>query len=385
MFVRRVSRRKILGVAAAAAVLSLAAMQDLQAQETVTFGSFVSTSGAGSPYGLDQFQAMKLAVKYINEEGGILGREVILDQRDTAFNKTQAQSVMRDFIADESVIAVIGPTSSGEAFAADPAAVAAGLPVLAPNNGAQGIPQIGAYVHRIGVPEELLLPAAAEYASEALDLKTAAIMYAQDDAFATTGYNVFNESLTSSGVEVVQVAGYDSSAVDFKSQLLLVKNKDPDAIFVAALATDAALLLRQMRQNGITAPVIGNIAFTAPTLVEAAGDAVNGLVVAATWNPSDDSELNQKFFADYKAEYDREPTALSVNAFNCVYILKEALENSQTFTREGVQEGLLAMDGYDYLGVPIEFKQIEDGLRDAYASTPVLFQYENGKPVKLEE
>nr|WP_246484742.1 ABC transporter substrate-binding protein [Marivibrio halodurans] len=355
------------------------------AEDTVKFGSFVSTSGPGSPYGIDQDQAMKLAVKYINADGGILGRKVILDQQDTAFNKTQAQSVIRGFIGNDDVIAVVGPTSSGEAFAADPAAVAAGLPVLAPNNGAQGVPQIGPYVHRIGVPEELLLPAAAEYAAKALGLKTAAIMYAQNDAFATTGYEAFNESLEEVGVDVVQVVGYDSSSVDFKSQLLLIKEKNPDAVFVAALATDAALLLRQMRQNGIDVPIVGNVAFTAPTLVEAAGDAVEGLIVAATWDPADTSELNQRFIADYKTEYDREPTALSANAFNCVYILKEAIENSKEFTREGVQKGLLAMRGYSYLGVPVEFKKIDGGLRDAAAERPILYKYKDGKPVKLEQ
>ena len=143
----------------------------LLAQDTVTIGSFVSTSGTGAPFGLDQLQGMELAIRHINATGGIAGRKIVLKQLDTAYDKTQAQSVVNTFVADKSVIGLIGPTSSAEAFAADPIAVAAKLPVLAPANGAAGIPQIGPYVHRIGVPEELLLPSAAKAALKQLKFK----------------------------------------------------------------------------------------------------------------------------------------------------------------------------------------------------------------------
>jgi len=378
-----ITRRGVLGLAL---VMGCAASAShAGAEDTVTIGSFVSTSGPGAAYGLDQLQAIQLAIKQINAAGGIGGRKIVLDQQDTAFNKTEAQSVMRGFVGNKSIIGIVGPTSSAEAFAADPMAVAAGLPVLAPNNGAQGVPQIGPYVHRIGVPEELLLPGAASYAAKKLKLKSAAIMYAQNDPFATTGYKAFESSLKADGVDVVEVIGYDSSTVDFTAQLQRIKDKKPDAVFVAALATDAAVLLRQMRQAGITSPVVGNLAFTSPALVKAAGDAVEGLVVAATWDPTNPSEMNQTFIKEYKAAYNRDPTPLSVPAYNCVYIIKEALEKSKDFTREGLQKGLLQMNGFHYLGVEIDFKDIVGGLRDAAVKIPVLFQHKDGQLVKLSD
>lgn len=354
------------------------------AQETVTIGSFVATSGTGAPFGQDQLQGMQLAVKHINESGGIDGRELVLQHRDTAYDKTQAQSVMHEFIGDEAVIGVLGPTSSAEAFAADPAAVAAGLPVLAPANGAKGIPQIGPYVHRVGVPDERLLPAVAKAAVQTLGLKRVSILYAQDDPYATTGFQAFEAQLKSEGVEIVETVAYDAArTVDFAALLQRVREGNPDAIFVAAKSSDAALVLRQARQNGLTQPIVGNLSFTSPSLLAAAGDAVEGLVVGAVWDPTDASDMNKKFIADYKAAYDRDATPLAAGGYNAVYIVKEALEKSKDFTREGLQKGLLAMDSYHYLGTKIEFVDVGDSLRDAALDVPVLFQYKDGKLNKL--
>ena len=63
--------------------------------------------------------------------------------------------------------------------------------------------------------------------------------------------------------------------------------------------------------------------------------------------------------------------------------IKEALEKSKEFSREGLQKGLLQMNGFDYLGVAIEFKNFGNGLRDAAVENPVLFQYKGGKLTKM--
>ena len=376
--------RRLAAKAAVAAVITPALLGRALAEEAVKIGSFVSTSGAGAPFGLDQLQGMQLAVKQINANGGIAGRQLVLDHRDAAYDKTQAQSVVHRFVEDSSIIGLVGPTSSAEAFAADPAANAAKLPVLAPANGAAGIPQLGPYVHRIGVPEELLLPAATKHAVERLKLKKVAILYAQNDPFATTGFKAFRDELKRDNVEVADVEGYDSKGtVDFTPQVERVKAVQPDALFIAALSNDAPVLLRQLRQSGLTVPIIGNLAFTSLALVAAAGDAVNGLIVAAVWDPSDPSEINRTFVDGYKSSFQRDPTPLSATAYNCIYLIKQALEGSKDFSRAGLQKGLLGIDSFQFLGSRINLVSIGHGLRDATVESPVLFQFQQGKLVKL--
>ena len=70
---------------------------------------------------------------------------------------------------------------------------------------------------------------------------------------------------------------YDAArTVDFAALLQRVREGNPDAIFVAAKSSDAALVLRQARQNGLTQPIVGNLSFTSPSLLAAAGDAALG-------------------------------------------------------------------------------------------------------------
>ncbi len=352
---------------------------------TVTVGSFVSTSGNGAVYGVDQLQGLELAIRHINEAGGVGGRKLAVKQKDTAYDKTQAQSVMQTLVADKSIIGVIGPTSSAEAFAANPAAVAARLPVIAISNNASGVPQIGPYVHRISVPEETLLPAVATHVVKSLGIKRAAILYAQDDPFASSGFRAFQGQLKKDNVEVTEVVAYHSATtVDFTAQLQRVRNTNPEALFIAAKANDGAVVLRQARQAGMKMPAVGNLAFTSPALLGAAGDAAEGLIVGALWDSSDPSQLNQRFLADYKAAYKRDASPLAATAYNAVYIVKEALERSKDFSREGLQKGLKAMDGYSYLGVRIVFRDLGNGLRDGAAEAPVLLQYKGGRLAKLQ-
>jgi len=130
-------------------------------------------------------------------------------------------------------------------------------------------------------------------------------------------------------------------------------------------------------------PVVGNLSFTSPALVAAAGDAVEGLIVAAVWDSSDASEMNQRFIAEYKKSFNRDATPLAATTYNCIYVIKEALERSKDFSREGLQKGLLAMNGFKYLGSAIEFRSIGNGLRDAVVDVPVLFQHRGGKLTKM--
>jgi branched-chain amino acid transport system substrate-binding protein len=353
---------------------------------TVKVAALLSTSGDGAVFGVDQKQGIDIAVKQINAAGGIDGRKIEVTHEDTAYDKTQAQSVMAGVVPDDDILAVIGPTSSAEAFAADPAAVGAGLPVVAISNGADGIPQIGEYVHRIAVPEDRLLPRVAALVDQQLSVDRAAILYAQNDPFATTGSKGFRSQLEKDGVTVTNVVPYDSEGtVDFKPQLQRIKGEAPDVIFVAAKANDGAVILRQARQVGLDVPVVGNLAFTSPALIKAAGAGAEGLVVGALWDSSATSDLNRQFIDDYKAAYNRDPSALSATAFNAISVIKQALETSKDFSREGVQKGLEAMDGYEYLGVPVSFVDAGDGLRDAAVDTPVLLQVTNGelKPAKF--
>jgi branched-chain amino acid transport system substrate-binding protein len=351
---------------------------------TVTIGLFVSTSGNGAVYGVDQQNGANLAVTTINGSGGIQGRKITVYAKDTAYDKTQAQSVMSDFVSKNEMLAAIGPTSSAEAFAADPMAAAVKMPIIAISNNASGVPQISPFVHRITVPEDKLQPGVAAQVVKLLKVKKAAMLYAQNDPFATTAFKGFQGQLQKDGVTITEIVPYDSDkTVLFTPQLQRIKDQNPDILFVAVKANDAALILRQARQVGITVPVVGNLPFNSSALLNSAGDASTGVILGTLWDIDDPSAVNQKFVKDYRATFNREPSTFAATAYNAVYILKEALDKTKDFTRAGVQKGIESMKGYSYVGVPVTFVDVGDGIRDGAATAPLLLEYRDGKFRKL--
>ncbi len=351
---------------------------------SVTLGLFVSTSGNGAVYGVDQQNGVNLAVSDINKSGGILGRKITVIAKDTAYDKTQAQSVMSEFISNNDMLGAIGPTSSAEAFAADPMAASVKMPIIAISNNASGVPQISPYVHRITVPEDKLQPGVAAQVDKLLKPKKAAMLYAQNDPFATTAFKGFQSQLQKDGVTITDIVPYDSdTTVLFTPQLQKIKAENPDILFVAVKANDGALILRQARQVGITVPVVGNLPFNSAPLLNSAGDASQGVIVGSLWDITDPSPINQQFVKEYRASYNRDPSTFAATSYDAVYIIREALEKTKDFSRAGLQKGIESMKGYSYVGVPVTFVDVGNGIRDSSATAPSLLEYGNGKFQKM--
>src|SRR5215468_8501104 len=116
--------------------------------DPVLIGVALSQSGASAALGQDETNGANIAQDFFNYRGGINGRPIKLIIQDTASDATTAVNVFNTLIG-QNVVAIVGPTLSTEAFAADPKADAAGVPVVAPSNTAKGIPQIGHYVMRV--------------------------------------------------------------------------------------------------------------------------------------------------------------------------------------------------------------------------------------------
>lgn len=350
----------------------------------IQIGVVLSTSGPGAVYGVDQLNGVKLAVQFINDAGGIDGRNLKIDFKDSAYDKTQAQSIISKMAPDDSIVGLIGPTSSAEAFAADPIANSAKLPVLAISNGSEGIPQIGEYVHRVGVPEPLLLPGVVKTVVAKDDLKSAAILYASDDPFALTGEQAFSKELKAEGISITDTVAYDSAkTVNFVPQLQTIRGHHPDALFLAVKADEGAVILRQAQQQNLNIPLVGNLAFTSTSLLQAAGSAGDGLIVGGTWSPADPSALNKKFVSNYQAQFHKPPTPLAATAFNSVYVIKSALAGKKSFERADLQAGLTKISGYNTIGSPVKFVDVGNGLRDASTPKPVLLQAKDGQLVPL--
>lgn len=365
-----------LAVSLFAGVATVASAQTAGAP--VKIGFVMNLTGAGQVYGTDQKAGFELAVDEINKAGGVNRAKIEALYRDPASEPKQAVTAFEELIKREKVIAIIGPTSSAEAFQAHPLAVRERIPVIPTSNNAKGIPQIGEYVHRFSIPEEDLLPSVAKKAVETFGLKRVAMMYAAEDPFAVSGYEAFKQAFEAAKVQIVAIEVYNKKDADFSPQLTKIKGLNPDAIAIVGYAEDGAAIATQARGLGIKARFIGNAGFGSPQLIKLAGKAAEGAIAGTVWSADDPDPANVAFVRAFKAKFKRDPGTFAAQAYNTVYFVAEALKKAGKNDSESLQKALLSMGTFKKLGSPVTMQK-----RSAMGPAIVL-EVKNGKftPIK---
>jgi branched-chain amino acid transport system substrate-binding protein len=227
------------------------------------------------------------------------------------------------------VLAIIGPTLSDVALAADPIAQQAGVPVLGVSNTATGVTQIGNFIFRNSLTESVVIPNTVKRSKDKLGLKRVAILYGNDDAFTQSGYEEFKKALDANAVAISSTQIFAKADKDFAAQLTQIKGTNPEALVCSALIAAAVGIVTQARQLlGETIPIVGGNGFNSPALMQQAGKAAEGVVVGAAWNSASANPKSQAFINAYKARYNSEPDQFAAQAYAGLYIMAEAIKKA---------------------------------------------------------
>lgn len=338
------------------------------------------TSGDNAVYGNSQKAAAELAIEEINAMSE--GPKITPFFEDTAAKPDQAITVFQKFINDNKVHAIIGPTLSNEAKSSDPIAQTAGVPVLAVSNTAAGIVEMGDYIFRDSLSEAQVIPETIKQAKEKLNLTKVSLLYANDDAFSKSGADVFRAELQKNGVEILSEQTFSTTDTDYKTQLTAIKGENPDAIVVSALAKPAQTILQQARNDvGIdpSIPIIGGNGFNSPAVVTAAGEAAEGAIVGAAWNPNAEDELSKAFIEAFTAKNGKGPDQFAAQAYAGVYIVWDAAKRADIGGKSLAEARTAIRDALKTVSVPTvlgEFSFLET--RDANHK-PVVQIVQDGK------
>ncbi|MDE2572672.1 MAG: ABC transporter substrate-binding protein [bacterium] len=300
---------------------------------------FDSTGPAGA-YGTSQKNAVELAQTDLSDgkiDSG--GQKISIEIQDSATSPAQVINIMQSAFGGGSSF-IIGPTLSSEAFKADPLAVKANVPVLGVSNTATGIPAMGPCVFRNSLSEAQIVPDVIEAAKKAWHVKTAAIIYGDDDQFTKADYTIFNADLPKAGVKVVDVETFHKGDVDFKAQLTKIKEAKPDVVVYGALYAEGAKLLTQAREVGLQTHEIGGNGFNSPQIIALAGKAADGVIVGAAWFEGAETAGNAAFVKNYMAKYGKAPDQFAAQAYAGVQIAAAAVKKAHPGDAAGMCQAL---------------------------------------------
>ncbi len=369
--------RRTLLAAALALTTGALATGAARAQEGVPVGAVEILSGPNAAYGTAIRAGLELALGEINGAGGVLGgRKIALNVQDSAGDKTQATNAARLLIGRDKVVTVIGPTLSNEMFAVGPVVNGRMIPIVGTSTTANGITAIGDYVFRTSLPESDVIPVTMAYAKRR-GVKTIALLYANDDAFSKSGFDVMKAAADQAGLQVLGIESFSGKDTDFSAQLTKVKSMSPDAIGISALVEPVSGVLLQARQLGFGPRTlfIGGNGSNSPKLGEIAGPAADGLVVGSPWFVGKQDPKNEAFVAAFRKQYSRDPDQFAAQAYDAMHIVADAINRAGAPDPEKIRAALLQTN-YDGVMGPFQFTEDRN---PASATGVVVLQMEGGK------
>jgi branched-chain amino acid transport system substrate-binding protein len=373
------------GLAAVSLVIALAASKSAGGSsegagsaapaKSLKLGAALSLTGAAATYGQSQRKGLEAAAEELNAGNTLQGIHIELLVEDDATSKEQGINVFQRFINTDKVSAILGPTLSTTATAADPLAQQGRVPVLAiSNTSPTGITDIGDYIWRDSLTEAQVVPGAVKKAKAKIGFKNAALLYGNDDVFTKAGYDVMKKALADETVAVVDTQTFAKPDRDYSAQLTAIKGKNPDILVVSALADNAAAIVAQARQLGYSGPILGGNGFNSPAFIKNAGPAAEGVLVGTSWNSASNAAANQRF-KQVMEKRGVKPDQFTAQAYSGVLIVAEAVRKAGFKTgRDDIKTGFAQVKDLDTPLGKFSFTPARDAQHE-----PAVQQVKNGK------
>jgi branched-chain amino acid transport system substrate-binding protein len=306
-----------------------------QAQEEVRIGHVGPMSGSIAHLGKDNENGAKMAIDELNAKGVVIGGKkikLVLLTEDDAADPKQATAVAQKLV-DAKVKGVVGHLNSGTTIPASKIYYEAGIPQLSPSATNPKYTQQGFNTaFRLVANDGQLGGTLGRYAVDALKAKRVAVI---DDRTAY-GQGVAEEFVKGvngkkAGTEIVARQYTNDKATDFSAILTAIKAKNPDIIFFGGMDAVAGPMLRQMKQLGINAKLMGGDGICTEALAKLAGDAMadNQVVCAEAGGVEDAQKVGlDNFKAAYKKKFGIDVQIYAPYVYESVMTLVAAMEKA---------------------------------------------------------
>lgn len=336
--------------------------------DEVKIGATLPLTGSGAAWGASISQAMNLAAKEINANGGVNGKNVKIAFEDHRAEAQQGASAFRK-LAEVDGVPVVVTVNSGPVLAQIPIAEATKTLLFDSGTTSPQVRKGGAYVFSNVPKADDEAAEQARYAFEQLKFKKAAILSRQDES----GTNFARELKTTFeklGGDVVFEAAHQPDATDFRPALARLKASGAEVAFIPTYINEAATLLRQSVEMKVDVTWIAYSTVLNSAFIKQLGDASENLTFYAStlgWAPEEPAGPTAKFVKAYQAAYKEAPEFFGANAYDAVYVIVEAMKACDCYDPEGIAQGLL--DLKPFAGVTGETAFDDDGM----AVKPILW------------
>jgi branched-chain amino acid transport system substrate-binding protein len=327
------------------------------------FANNSATARAGANY----------AVDLINEDGGVNGRDLELVEVDARNDPQSLVTAIPKLVSEDGVFAIIAPADSAGCEIACAASAQLEVPAISPGAGRPGVLEPSRpWSFTLAQPDAANSIPVLSAVVEQEGIKTAAIIYDEANATTKAQNDLFNEVFADTGVDVVSTTTYTSGDPSFTSQVTSMAAANPDVIALAAGPADASRIAVEVRAQGLESLLMGtgSLQSGGTEYLNGAGDAAEGTITAAQFNPDNPDQPAADLLAQAREDNDFDVVPLNFSyAFDIVNMIANYLGDNEIEASEDSvaddRQGLL-----DYLqsetleGMSGDVKFAEDGTGD---------------------
>lgn len=358
------------------------------AQEAVNVGVIVPLSGANAQFGINSRNGIQLVADEINANGGIAsmgGAKINLVIADATSNPTQAATVAQRMMSQDNVVAVLGAFASSLTLGISEVTERRGVPLLTMSfsdeitaRGFENVFQVVSVGSQIGAATFNYTRALAEEAGETLE--RIAIMY-EDTAYGTSQSAGLRKSAADAGIEIVMDEAYPLGITDVSPLINQLRRSDAQVVFPVSYLNDSLLIVRAMRQQGVTIPTVGGAAgYIIPDFRDGLGELADNVLSISPAAYDQSPEYTERFrerFGYFMVHEAQEHAA----CMGCLYSALEAAGSAdRAAIREQLQTGVFDQGWATVMtGGKIEFNEMG---RNIHAS-PLMVQWREGELVTV--
>jgi len=369
-------RLGMLLAAVIALVLAVSGCSGGSSNNTITVGVVGPMTGDNAEYGQEMANAIKLAAEEFNASGALKGKTIKLDIQDDKNDPNQAAIIAQKFV-DAKVTGVIGHWSSSTTAAGMPAYQKGGIPVVAPTPSKPDLIKLpqDSYIFRTADSQEQEGKVMADLFVNKLGKKNIAILYMATD-WGNSNHQYLTENLTRLGAKI----GYDKSYspgqnIDFQAPLTAMAAAKPDLYYFGADYNDAAMIIKQAREMGITETIACSGLEYANAFIELGGKAVEGVYLNTLFFPDSPDPRDKAFIDAFSKKYGKLPTINASESYEAAKVLFEAIRIGGT-DRAKVRDALENMKDFVAFNRPVSFSPTN---HNSFNTHYIILQVKNGK------
>lgn len=320
---------------------------------TVKIGGIGPLTGAYANYGLSEKNGAELAVKEINEAGGIAGKQIELSYQDS---QGESESAVNAYgkLMDWGMEVSLGCVLSGENASVVAAARDDDVLLITPSGSADKCIDGNDKAFRVCFYDSYQGAAAAQYIKDNNMVDTVGILYQSDNDYSVGLYNAFVAKCGELGITIAETQTFTSSTnTDFSTQVSALVSSGVKLVFIPLYAEEASTFLTQA--HGKFADDV--YFFGADGLdgilgkVEQDTSLANNVLMLTPFAADNPAENVQSFVKKYQEAYGATPDQFAADAYDAIYAIKAAVEKAGSTSGAALASALTSLTVEGVTGV----------------------------------